>query len=203
MPQGLCPSPGSGSLLRSHFLCPGISTLSSKEKIACGPLYARPIVACVQQWLSSPGRMSMFEVTGLKSRASSRFSNEQDIVVILGSWTLDLTQQSCTRKFCVIRTIVGNEASIGGPSGGSLDDFWSESVTHCRAGKQPIQKIRTSILLEHDPARQRRQYLHRSGSLWIRRSPNHLLDGPSRNTRVQILAGSESMRKARSRQVTR
>ena len=86
----------------------------------------------------------MFEGTEPKSRASSRFSSEQDIVVILGSWALDLTQQSCTRKFCVIRTIVGNEASIGGPSGGSLDDFWWESVTHCRAGEQSTQKI-----LEH------------------------------------------------------
>jgi hypothetical protein len=95
----------------------------------------------VQQWLSSPGGMSMFGVTGLKSRASSRFSSEQDIVVILGSWVVDLTQQSCTRKLCVIRTIVGNEASIGGPSGGSLDDFWSGSVTHCRAGEQSIQKV--------------------------------------------------------------
>jgi len=82
----------------------------------------------------------MFEVTGLKSRASSCFSSEQDTVVILDSWALALTQQSCTRKFCVIRTIVGNEASIGGPSGGSLDDFRSESVTHCRVGEWPIQK---------------------------------------------------------------
>lgn len=83
----------------------------------------------------------MFEVTGLKSRASSCFSSEQDTVVILDSWALDLTQQSCTRKFCVIRTTVGNEASIGGPSGGSLDDFRSESVTHCRAGEWPIRKV--------------------------------------------------------------
>ena len=94
----------------------------------------------MQQWLSNPRGVSIFEEMEPKSRVSF-FSSEQDTVVILASWALHLMQQSCTRKFCVISMIVGNKASIGGPRGGSLTDFRSESVTHCRTGEWSMRKI--------------------------------------------------------------